>query len=364
MKKNWTLFLMIGLIGFFASCEKQSVAPEDASQSEIALKKAIVKNNLSCGEPFVTDLVAGQNDVVGSVSVVQNGNTIDVTYTINAEDVMITETHLDVEGSFMNFPMGKKGNPKIGNFDYKDEFDTPVTEVTYTVDIEGYSTVAVAAHAVVVYSDGTVCNGISSVEALIPDTPVSLTWQYTKTESYYIIGVSNAGAFDGDHLGWCADNNWAPVHYSEATLVSSYDTSATLLASIVDVPENLDKLNYLMNTYKDSQPFPVVQAATWVLMNGFFNNPSGGVELTPEQETALAEVMADVNANGEGYVPGCGEFLVVLINSGDSRGYQNTFILYPIEGEVEYSSETAWGLGNPFGGGSWAMYFDYCLAGE
>ena len=23
--------------------------------------------------------------------------------------------------------------------------------------------------------------------------------------------------------------------------------------------------------------------------------------------------------------------------------------------------ETAWGEGNPFGGGSWAMYFDYCI---
>jgi hypothetical protein len=95
-------------------------------------------------------------------------------------------------------------------------------------------------------------------------------------------------------------------------------------------------------------------------MNGSYTNPSGGISLTPEQLILANTIAADALAH-EGFVPTCGQSLVLIINSGDRIRYQNTFILVPIPETPFYGDETAWGNGMPFLGGSWAMYFNYCL---
>lgn len=364
MIRIWNIFLLTGVIGFFSSCEKQSVQPDSDYTSTIEVHKVVVNGNNDCGEPYVTSLFTAEYIFVGTLTVVQTGKELTISYDITEAGFGIVKTHLDISDAYNEFPVNSSGNPMLEEFDFVDDFETPVTSVTYNLNIDGLSSVSIAAQAVVIYADETDCVGIVQIEDLLPDSLVYLSWKYSKTDSYYKINISNAGLFDGEHLGWCADNNWAPVNYPNATLVSSYDTSLSLLSGIVDHPENLDLLNYLMNTYFENQPFPVIQSAVWTLLNGFYENTTGGIELTHEQEETLALVMENVYANGEGFVPECGQDMVILINSGDSKSYQNCFIMISLSEEIQTRSEIVWGYGNPFGGESGAMYFDYCLNAE
>jgi len=89
------------------------------------------------GDPYVTDLLAGQFEDVGDVKVWNDGDNLYITYEITDLDWIITETHLYV---------GKNVAPTTapGQFPYDDEDATSVsdTAVTYTIpldDIDSYS---------------------------------------------------------------------------------------------------------------------------------------------------------------------------------------------------------------------------------
>lgn len=91
------------------------------------------------GNPYTTDLLAGQHTDVGDVEVWNDGDNLYVTYKITEPDWVITETHLYVG----------KNNPEDlttapGQFPYDDDDADSVTdtEVTYVIpldDIDNYS---------------------------------------------------------------------------------------------------------------------------------------------------------------------------------------------------------------------------------
>lgn len=119
-------------------------------------------------EPGVTDLIAGQYEDVGSVTVwhavidndpedpdMPNGDYLAVKFEIDPDlqdEWCITETHLDVETNPDLFPQTKKGNPIPGQFAYSDDHGC-VSEYTYYITPDpGWCTadaLYIAAHAVV-----------------------------------------------------------------------------------------------------------------------------------------------------------------------------------------------------------------------
>lgn len=351
-KRNVIVISLIALFGVFTSCSENVF--------DTVEKKSALELKTTCGETFITDLVAGQNIVVGNVTTSIDGSVLTVTYNITEEGWLITETHLAVEESFSEIPLNKKGNPKIGNFEYSDEFDTPQTSVSYTIDVEGFSHVFIAAHAVVGGLEGTECESVAEIELSLPDSMVDISFIETKSESYYDVILANAGAYNGEYLGWCIDNNGQPVDYSKAMLISSYSETVDL-STIVVTPENLDMLNYLMNNYVETHSFRMIQAVIWMLMNGSYTNGTGGIYLTPTHYAEAIALAEEVKLHGEDFVPVCGQKVVVLIDSGDRERYQNAFILVPLEEIPFYEEETAWANGIPFGAGNWAMYYEYCF---
>jgi hypothetical protein len=99
----------------------------------------------------VVPLCADQTLDVGNVTVKydETGN-ITVRYQTSG-DWVLTGTHLDVQGNQTDFPMTKKGNPKVGQFGNSTKHGANVTDFTYYVDISGLDNpdgvFAVAAHA-------------------------------------------------------------------------------------------------------------------------------------------------------------------------------------------------------------------------
>ena len=155
-------------------------------------------------------------------------------------------------------------------------------------------------------------------------------------------------AFDLDHDGVYGESNIeaptlsaelglpADTTYSEGTptpfsasVYSSYDPAATSgLGGLIEKPENLDLVNWIINNTEGSLAgFTVgeIQLAIWQLMdndppnadsiaglNAFFN---GFDQANVDQIKALAE------ANGEGFVPGAGEKIaVILVPDGNAAG--------------------------------------------
>jgi len=106
--------------------------------------------------PDVMDLIAGQTIDAGDVTIINDGTTLFVT--IETQDGWsLTESHLDFGDLIDGFPTNKKGNPKVGHFDFQESHALGTTEFTYEflladlgIDPLAEETVPIAIHTVVV----------------------------------------------------------------------------------------------------------------------------------------------------------------------------------------------------------------------
>lgn len=155
MKTRITLLLLL-LTAIIISCSPESTegTTEDLSTNwEIGEIGEIgdVDGGV-VGDPSIsiyqTDLMAGQNILMGFVDVSLVDGNVEVTY--NADyNWEIEETHLYV-GDLANLPTNNGGNPKIGQFPYKATHQAGTTTVTYIGPaMAAGECVYVAAHAVV-----------------------------------------------------------------------------------------------------------------------------------------------------------------------------------------------------------------------
>jgi len=160
MKKTTILIIVFFTFTFF-SCDIESLESVEKIESTKSLEKKqeadfiVTESNVSNLEDSeehckTVNLIAGQNNVAGTVTVDVEGNNLIITYTTN-DDWTIDATHLSVtnceEGGF---PSTNSGNPKIGKFEYSSTHEDGITQVTYTIpldDIEIFNQFCFAAHA-------------------------------------------------------------------------------------------------------------------------------------------------------------------------------------------------------------------------
>jgi hypothetical protein len=150
MKKRFILpgFLSL-VIGFTACSNGEEVFPSQPKYTSVAAIQS------PC-EPLVTDLIAGQNINAGNIIVTNDATNLYVTYNMTGGWELL-ETQLYV-GSFEDIPTTPNGNPKIGNFPYKNDSVYFATTYTYTIpltSLNGDPCMVVAAHASVGLPDST-----------------------------------------------------------------------------------------------------------------------------------------------------------------------------------------------------------------
>jgi hypothetical protein len=328
-------------------------------------------------DPSVTELMAGQHVDVGDVSVWNDGEYLYVKYVIDADltpddpsddgvPTLITETHLQVATSLDGIPQ-KKDNPIPGHFDYSTELDPGVTEYTYEIPLtwDAGTELYIAAHAVV-----QKLGGLEGLELALPGS-VTMKVKYPTTggPSYFPETTVTGGTIlDGVYEGWCADTDnviYQNTNYT-ANVYSSYED---LPAGLIEYPENLDLVNWIINQGFVGQPSPGcsgsytygdVQRAIWALIED--NQSTSG--LGPWSPCRVNEILAAADASGEGFQPGCDQVVAVIlvpVTGGAVQivAAQATFIevgvpCYTID-------ETAWGAGIEFPGKNWATYFTYLV---
>jgi hypothetical protein len=115
------------------------------------------------GEPplcaHAVDLIAGRTLDIGAVRCWIRGDYLHVLCSAEG-GWALGETQLDVVASFDDFPLTKKGNPKIGHFPFKKTSDPPAAEIEYAIDLDALglkdaATLFVALHAEAALPSGT-----------------------------------------------------------------------------------------------------------------------------------------------------------------------------------------------------------------
>ena len=154
--KKLTLLVSVFAALILLNCSTEEVVNENLTVDKDPNFRVIESNpnnasRESYDEPCtVINLIAGQNIIVGTVSIDVNEEDLILTYT-TIDGWEIKATHMSIgDCDEQTFPTTGSGNPKIGKFEHSTTHDENVTEVIYLIDKEAISDIyCFAAHAVV-----------------------------------------------------------------------------------------------------------------------------------------------------------------------------------------------------------------------
>jgi hypothetical protein len=323
---------------------------------------------IACEEEIITELVTENNEVIGVVTVEKNNNSIVLAYKVTEENWYLSETHVSVTQSLDEVPVDAAGNPLLSDFEYSTVHDPIVKTYTYVIPKSDAAVVDIMAHATVENLE----KDLDLIEEILPDNEVNVEVRFTGHPSYFETTISGAGDIDGTYQGNCIDldNGIVPGRNYEMRLVSTYTDDESLLEALVDKPENLDLVNYVINQdYSDiGATGEDIQAATWTLIDDIVpTNGTGGIVWN---QSVVNQIIQDAMQNGEGFTPHCGEKAMVILDPGVKYDptlksqvtlAQITVVAFdnvctPVQTNLE-----AWGEGLLFNSNSAAMYFSFCL---
>jgi hypothetical protein len=377
-------WILIGLMIFMAGVTTTALAMVGGQEmiGGPAPKAPVVKIKAGPGvsstpTPTCTGvLLAGQKYEIGRVEIDKSAcpaGTMTVKYLITQPGWAIVSTHLHVADTCSDIPQAN-GNPIPGKFAYKNKSKDPF-EATYS-NLPCRS--LIAAHAKVVRVPST---GDLIAYAGGDQVTFSVQHPYDGGPSYFPqVNITTPGGLYGTYLGWCVDTGRridVNTPYC-AKIASSYDPISQL-GSLIDKPENLDLVNWIINqdfvgkasacldgsgnptlfTYGD------VQRAIWALIDD--SQSSSG--LGPWEQCRVDQIMALAKKYGEGFIPGCGQKLAVILKpvtcGTDTINAQIIIAqVVIIEGMLPCGQdETAWGAMKcgdaykcPFPGKNWALF--------
>ncbi len=380
MKKLIYGFMMFtAAILLITSCEKapsDKGGPKPEKSNNLDLSVLVVQPD--CGGTLTTDLIAGKTTKVGVVTVTKVGEFINVKYEISGDGWVISETHLSVTSSLAEVPAGGDRNPSPGLFEYSANHFPYVRTYTYTdIPVDGNQKLYILAHAVVKKVTAWVTD-LPGISIMLPDyVQMSVNYPYTGAPAYFTTNVTGGTFLDGTYEGWCVDLGnviYSGTNYT-AKVVSTYENDISTMG-LVDKPENLEKVNWIINQNFVGQPaygggiftYGDIQRAIWTLVDNEVSTNGLGTWT----QAHVDEILAAAEIGGVDFVPACGQRIAVILVPVDSNGNtlnvqvtiaQVTIITIPgaCTPVVSYD-ETAWGAGPDFGGPNWAKYFTYCVS--
>ena len=156
-------------------------------------------------------------------------------------------------------------------------------------------------------------------------------------KSYFKVNVNDSGLLKGTYPGWCADWNYRiedNINY-ESTFWSSL--SPNVPTDVVNKPENLDEVNWLINQNMVGKLSPSglgrytigdVQLAIWTLIDDNFDDSS----IAEYSQARVDELVERALRLGAGHVPNCRQLVGIILvpkHPQTGAGAQHTIILVP-----------------------------------
>lgn len=376
MKKLYSkiLFAVILITVILASCEKK---PEDRIKDNDIDLSDYVSIQVECGTPVTSTLFAGKTTEVGSVRVEKNADgTLKVSYQLLPGYYML-ESHLSVTTSLDAVPQSRQHNPQVGLFTYTMHHNPPVNYYVYD-NIPGGDSY-IMAHAVVGEASGYKAD-IAALDIQLPsEAKIMVTYPSLTGTGYFSTTVSEGGILDGIYDGWCVDVNnaiYPGVEYTVKVYSSYNQDIGDPSLDLVDYPENLDMVNWIINQHFVGQTSPGgygiytfgdVQRAIWELVDATPATSGLGV-WSQDRVDEIKEAAASPDT-GEEFVPECGQQVAVMLVPDYEAGQlpvqvtvaQITILNFDLVClPILTNPESAWAAGLDFGGSSWAKYFYFC----
>ena len=305
-----------------------------------------------------------------------------------------TAVHIHFADKVENIPHTNTGNPQMGQFEYNVEIEDPYQSViTIPVEFDAVGAIHLAVEK---------AGGLEGFEFYLPKDPVLLTVEAPDISdgifdpSYLQATLSEAGILNGVYDAWCVDVDVEinPVKEYTAHVYSIYATdwlTQAIFANVFEYPENLPKINYLLNTFsagdmvqpldgnctpitscgavvpEEALTFGDIQRAIWELID----DDQSVIGITPWRQSRVNAILCDVDVNGYApdggpWVPACGQKIafIVIPDDGDVQMITGQSLLQ----EIGISCETeeagsAWSdgkYGEVFpGSNQWGKYFLY-----
>lgn len=150
------LFLLSLSLLFITSCSMDDQETKEPQQIDFKIASALFqsKGTTATASCHSSDLIAGQNIVVGTVDVHVDGSVITITYN-TIPGWTIDQTHMSLGNCTDDIPTTGSGNPKVGHFEYSATHGAGTQVVTYTADSSTLpAQTCIAAHAVVSSASG------------------------------------------------------------------------------------------------------------------------------------------------------------------------------------------------------------------
>lgn len=135
--------------------------------------------------------------------------------------------------------------------------------------------------------------------------------------NYFSISIQDSGLLQGTYDGWCAD--WGvEIEANTPYNAKFYNSYSTLPEGLVDRPENLDEVNWLLNknfvgrsssdghgVYTSSD----VQLAIWSLLDNYFETTTVG----EFSQARVDELVAKATQYGSNFVPRCDQVIGIIL---------------------------------------------------
>jgi len=374
--KTKLLFLIPALVVLFA-CENTGSIPAAPDKTDPGdPDTCIITTKLIADGPNYDDSCDGTE--VGEVVVVDNGDSITVTYNATAEGWVINITQMYI-GLEPDIPANGGGNPIPGQFPYINVHDPGVTTFTIGPLVAFDTNYVVVARADV--EELKMLPVVDSLCGILPDT-VDFIFTEKGPDSYLNIDVFNGDLLDGTYNGWCINRDYSISDgniYEDAAVYCSYDS---LPDGLVDHPENIDLINWIINNVSAGQvsvcggnyTYGDIQRAVWKLMDDDSTNLFG---LGEWSQCRADEIVNNAMLNGEGFKPVCDDdYLGVIL---DGENVQTNIIAVPYPCSISLRVGAAWGYGQNgeycdtegadgisftdseyYGGAVWGWYFYGC----
>lgn len=138
-------------------------------------------------------------------------------------------------------------------------------------------------------------------------------------QSYLVAMLENGEVVNGTFPGWCTNAN-IPIEFGE---VHRYTFYSSLLSSypdgLVDRPENLDSVNWLINQRVVGRPSTGMgnytlgdqQVAIWTLLDFTF---TPGDSVQPFDQGRVDELVSNALKRGDQFYPKCNQIVGIIID--------------------------------------------------
>jgi hypothetical protein len=167
---------------------------------------------------------------------------------------------------------------------------------------------------------------VLSFNALAEDRTMTLT-HLQNSPSYFTISVADNGTLYGTYPGWCVD--WARPIQDGTYPVKFYSSlRENFPAGVLDKPENLDEMNWLLNQKFVGKQAPNglgtytsgdIQLAIWNLID----DSSDGSTVGPYSQARVDQIVNAALIRGNGFYPLCRQTVGIIL---DPQGPQTTVI--------------------------------------